>query len=211
MFSVCAQCGAYRPDRIIDAGSAVMTCPECGHRQAFVSKPLLVVGGASGAGKTTVCQALLGRVNGAVLLDADLLWRPEFDTPDTGYADFFETWLRLAVAIHQSGGPVVLFGAGFGVPANLEPRVYRRYLARIDYLALVCSDSVLDARLRARPAWRGSDGDAFIAGQVQFNRWLKLEAPGTAPSYTVVETGVPELNETVDTVAAWIDRRSSVG
>ena len=71
-----------------------------------------------------------------MLLDSDLLWRKEFNTADTGHADFFETWLRLAVAIHQSTGPVILFGAGFGVPDNLEGRVYRRYLGRIHYLAL---------------------------------------------------------------------------
>jgi len=126
VYTVCPKCGEHRPDRVVDPAGPASICPVCGHRQAFVWRPLLAVGGASGSGKSTLCQALLGRVGGGVLLDSDLLWRTAFNTADTGYADFFETWLRLAVAIHQSTGPVILFGAGFGVPDNLEGRLYRR-------------------------------------------------------------------------------------
>lgn len=208
MYTVCPSCGEHRPDRVVDPATSVAVCPVCGHRQPFVKRPLLVVGGASGSGKSTVCQALLGRVGDVVLLDSDLLWRPEFNTPDTGYADFFETWLRLAVAIHQSTGPVVLFGAGFAVPENLEARVYRRYLARIDYLALVCSDDLLGDRLRARPLWRGAGGNTFIAGQIAFNSWLRAEAPGTMPEYAVVDTDDPDPSQTARRVAAWISTRT---
>ncbi len=206
MYSVCPGCGAFRPDREIDDGP-VAICPECGHRQPFVRGPLWVVGGASGSGKSTVCQALLGRATGPLLLDSDLLWRPEFNTPETGFADFFETWLRLAVAINQSGGPIVLFGAGFDVPANLETRVYRRYLGRIHYLALVCADDVLAGRLRARPAWRGTSGDAFVAGQVDFNNWLRTEGPGSTPDFTLVDTDTVPLDQTAARVAGWIAAR----
>jgi hypothetical protein len=73
-------------------------------------------------------------------------------------------WLRLAKNISQVGQPMVLFGAGVGVPANLEECVERRYFAVIHYLALVCDDAVLEQRqpgrnrrsrrrLDWRPAW----------------------------------------------------------
>lgn len=207
MYTVCPNCGEHRPDRVVDLAASVSVCPLCGHRQSFVRRPLLVVGGASGSGKSTVCQALLGRVDGVVLLDSDLLWRPDFNTPDTGYADFFETWLRLVVAIHQSTGPVVLFGAGFGVPANLETRVYRRYLTRIHYLALVCSDDVLRDRLRARPAWRGAGGDDFVKGQIQFNGWLRTEGPTAAVDYALVDTHALDAGQASAQVADWIEAR----
>lgn len=183
-------------------------CPECGHRQPFARKPLWVVGGASGSGKSTVCQALLGQLAGRVLLDSDLLWREEFNTPADGFAGFFETWLRLAAAIHQSGGPVVLFGAGFAVPANLETRVYRRYLGPIHYLALVCDDETLRARLRARPAWRGSGSEAFVAQQLEFNRWLQEVGPQSALDYTVVDTTLLSLAPTAQILADWVTART---
>ena len=207
MFSVCPGCGAFRPDRLIEHGDSVAVCPECGQRQPFVKKPLLVVGGASGSGKSTLCQALLGRVPGAVLLDSDVLWRPEFNTPENGFAEFFETWLRLAVALNQSCGPLVLFGAGFAVPGNLETRVYRRYLGPIHYLALECRAEVLQTRLRARPAWRDSAGEAFVAQQLAFNQWLRESGPHSAADYTVIDTTALSVEQTRERLAGWLEMR----
>jgi hypothetical protein len=71
---------------------------------------------ASGSGKSTVCNHLIGKLQQLVLLDSDILWRESFNTPENKYADFFETWLRMCKNIAQSGRPVVLFGAGLGYP-----------------------------------------------------------------------------------------------
>lgn len=152
MMNVCWQCGVYHADKVIDPTGPVAICPACGYAHPFQQHPLLVIAGASGTGKSTVCTQLLGQVTGAVLVDADTLWRPEFDSPATGYREFFETWLRLCKNIGQSGRPVARFGAGLGVPAHLEACIERRYLGSIHYLALVCSDERLATRLRARPA-----------------------------------------------------------
>src|SRR5215208_4322757 len=173
MMNVCFQCGIYRADKIIDPTGPFAVCPECGYKYPFQQLPLLIVSGASGAGKTTVCQRLLGKVTQAVLLDSDILWRPEFNTPDTNYRDFFETWLRVCKNISQSGRPVVLFGAGMGVPENIETCIERRYFSNIYYLALVCSDEALSQRLLRRPIWRGTREAEYIEEQMRFNRWFK--------------------------------------
>ena len=115
MMNVCFQCGMYRADKIIDPAGPYAICPECGYKHKFRQSPLLIVSGASGAGKSTVCQNLIGQVTQAVLLDSDILWRPEFNTPETDYRDYFELWLRICKNIAQSGRPVVLFGAWAGV------------------------------------------------------------------------------------------------
>jgi hypothetical protein len=203
MFNVCHHCGLYRADKIIDLSGPYAICPECGHRHAFRQLPLLIVSGASGAGKSTVCQALVGNLDNVILLDSDILWRPEFDKPEEGYRDFFETWLRMAKNISQAGRPVVLFGAGLGVPENIEPCVERRYFSTVHYLALICEDDVLARRLKARPAWRGSGEEAHLKGQIQFNRWFKGQQT-TNPPIALIDTTYDSLETTVEQVKTWI-------
>ena len=204
MFNVCYQCGQYHADKEIDPDEPAAICPECGYRHPFRMLPLMVVGGASGAGKSSVLQKLTGKFTQAVLLEGDLLWRPEYNQPETGYHDFFETWLRLAKNIHQSGRQVVIFNAGMSVPANIENCVERRYFSQVHYLALVCANPVLEARLKARPAWRESGGEAWIQGQQRFNQWLNEQSP--AQGIDLIETSGKALEETAGEAADWIRR-----
>lgn len=205
MFNICHQCGLYRADKHIDPVGPRAVCPECGHRHPFLALPLLVVSGASGAGKSTVCNLLVGRVRDAVVLDADILWRPDFNRPEEKYRDFFETWLRMAKNIGQSGRPVVLFGAGIGVPANLESCTERRYFSGIHYLALVCDDDVLAARLQQRPAWRQSYDRPFVEDQLRFNRWFRtVHQEGGQPPMALIDTGALTPDATAHAVTEWI-------
>ena len=204
MMNVCFQCGMYHADKLIDPGGPFAICPECGYKYQFQRLPLLIVSGASGTGKTTVCRYLLGQVASAVLLDSDIIWRPEFNAPDTNYQDFFETWLRVCKNISQSGRPVVLFGAGVGVPENIENRIERRYFSTVHYLALVCSDDTFSGRLYQRPTWRGTREPTFIEEQIRFNRWFK--AYDGQPAITLIDTTNALLEDTAIQVATWIDR-----
>jgi hypothetical protein len=145
----------------------------------------------------------LNQVTNAVLMDSDILWRPEFNTPDTHYQDFFETWLRVCKNISQSGRPVVLFGAGVGVPENIENCVERRYFSSVHYLALVCSDDKFSERLQQRPLWRGTREPAFIEEQIRFNGWFKAYAG--QPAIRLIDTTNAALEETARQVASWID------
>jgi hypothetical protein len=205
VFNVCHYCGLYRADKIIDPSGPCAICPECGHRHAFRQLPLLIVSGASGAGKSSVCQTLLGQLDSVILLDADILWRPEFNKPEDRYREFFETWLRMAKNISQSGRPVVLFGAGLGVPENIEPCVERRYFSEVHYLALVCNDEELVRRLQARPAWRGSQL-SFAGQQIQFNRWFKEREDGSQRISLIDTTGF-SLAASAGQVGTWIRDR----
>jgi ribose 1,5-bisphosphokinase PhnN len=205
MFNVCYKCGLYRRDKIVDPSGPYAVCPECGHKHPFRQLPLLMVSGASGAGKSSVCQALVGTMESVIQLDGDIIWRAEFDTPGDNYRDYFETWLRLAKNISQSGRPVVSFGAGMGVPANIDPCIERRYFSTIHYLALVCDDEVLTQRLKARPAWRGSGEEAFIARQLQFNQWFKEKGN---PFAALIDTTHLSLETTAEQVRTWILERA---
>lgn len=125
MINVCHHCGVYRPDKEVDPTLSIAICPVCCHPYHFQPVPLLLVCGASGAGKSAICAQLARSLTQVVSLDADFLWRAESNRPDDGYRDIFETWLRLGKNIGQSGRPQLLFGAGF-IPKNVEKCVERR-------------------------------------------------------------------------------------
>ncbi len=205
MMNVCFKCGKYRADKLIDPMGPYAICPECGFRLNFVMSPLFIVSGASGTGKTTICQSLLGQISQIVLLDSDIIWRPEFNTPETQYRDFFETWLRLSKNISQSGRPVALFGAGVGVPENIENCMERRYFSQVYYLALVCLDDTLRERLMSRPTWRGTHDPAYINKQASFNRWFK--GYSDTPPITILDTSLLSIEEASQQVAEWIKEK----
>lgn len=205
VFNVCPACGEYAVDKAIEPGGAAAAfavCPRCGHRQRFLRLPLFVVTGASGAGKTTIGLALPARLPECVVLESDILWGAGFDTPDDGYAAFRDLWLRLAKNVHQAGRSVVLCGTA--VPKQFEGRPERRYLAEIRYLALVCDERRLAERLRRRPAWRESGGDAFVAEIVRFNAWLGDHAARTSPPMDLLDTSALSVAEATDRVADWV-------
>ncbi len=205
MFNVCPGCGEYTVEKEIDSAGSYAICPRCGHTHRFVRLPLFVVSGASGTGKTTVCLALPALLPECVVLESDILWRPEFNTPEDGYRTYRDLWLRLAKNIHQAGRPVVLCGTA--VPAQMELCPERRYLAAIHYLALVCDDDILARRLRARPDWRQSGGAEFSARMTAFNGWLKANASQTAPPMALLDTSHITIQAAAEQVAAWVCER----
>lgn len=195
MFNVCDNCGTYHADKVIDPTGHYAICQDCGHKHRFALQPLMIICGPSGAGKTTVCNRLIGRFQDAVILDGDILW---------GVDNFFNTWLRMAKNIGQSGRPVVLFSSG-AIPPNIEPCVEARYFSAIHYLALVYDDKLLEERLKARPEWRNSRTVEFITDQLNFNRWFKEQAAIGGSKMTLLDTTQDSIDVTTQKVTDWID------
>jgi hypothetical protein len=212
MFDVRPDCGAYSPEKSVipddrDLGgiAAFAICPQCNHRFRFLRMPLFLVSGASGTGKTTVSEMLQARLPECVVLDCDILWREEFDTPDDGYRQFYSTWMRLAKNIQQAGRPVVLCTPT--LPVHFEGQTQRRYFAYLYFLALVCKDEgALRERLEKRPDWRyiGVSRDSFIKRTLAFNSWLMENATKTQPSIRLVDTSSASKDEVVCRVYEWV-------
>jgi energy-coupling factor transporter ATP-binding protein EcfA2 len=192
----------YSVEKEIIHPGPLAVCPNCGHRQTFLQLPLFVITGPSGSGKSTLSLNLVGALrNQAVVLDADILWRPEFENPQDDYRRFRDVWLRLAKNISQSGLPVIL--AGTFLPEQIEELPERRYFSALHFLGLVADDDDLKERLKTRPAWRESGRDSFVGAMVRLNGWLKANADSTAPPIELLDTS--ELNErqSVIRVVAW--------
>ena len=209
MMNVCVNCGLYRSDKTVDPDGPYAICPECGHRHPFLQLPLLIVAGASSTGKSTICYHLLGRLKEVVALEADILWRAEFDKPGDRYREFFELLLRLCKNISQSGRPVVLFCSG-GNPDNVEPCVERRYFSEVHYLALTCEDAELVQRLTGRPAWRKSGAQEFVKAQVEYNRWFKEGGSDIGPPVELLDTTEISEKESVEAVALWVREKLGI-
>jgi predicted kinase len=210
MFNVCPGCGEYTVEKEVEPTSptsAVAICPTCGHRHPFRRQPLFIVTGASGTGKTTVGLRLGAALPECVVLDNDILWCKPFEELHASGADphpFRTLWLRMAKNIGQAGRPVVLLGSA--LPEQYESSPERRYFERVHYLTLVCSPEVLDARLRARPAWRKSGTDETRETMQTFNRWLRDNAATTTPPMTVLDTTSITIEATLAAVAGWVRR-----
>jgi broad-specificity NMP kinase len=202
MFNVCWACGEYSEAKEIDPTGPFAICPRCGHRHRFRRLPLLVVTGASGAGKTTVCQLLAPRLETAVVLEMDILWGHVPTEPEDDYRSYKSSWLRVAMNVGQAGRPVVLCGTV--APGSLERLTGARYFAAIHYLALVCADDELARRLRARPSWRQSGQEQFVARMIDSNRALR------GANTTTLDTTGLAAEESAGQVEEWIAARTGL-
>lgn len=202
MFNVCPNCGEYRADKAIAPEGLYAICPNCSFRCKFIRLPLFILTGASGVGKSTVCLGLAAKMKNVVVMESDILWRAEFNKPETNYREYRETWLRVCKNISQAGKPVVL--CGVGEPTQFEQCIERRYFSEFHYLALICDDQILASRLRNLQTSRRSFKDEYIHEQVLFNRWLLNNAHNTEPPMHLLDTSEVIVDETVEKVGRWI-------
>jgi hypothetical protein len=202
MFDICPNCGQNTVNKEIDPRSPFALCPRCNHKHPFLSLPLFIITGASGSGKSTVAFRLAAALcKEAVVLDSDILWRPEFATPEDDYRAYRELWLRLALNISQSSLPVVL--AGTAIPDQFEHLPERPYFSAIHYLALVATGADLTHRLQSRPTWRNTSSNSYVQDMLRFNAWLKANAGTTSPPMQTLDTSALTVDETVERATVW--------
>lgn len=158
-------------------------------------QPILVVTGASGAGKSTMRARLGPLLPEFAVLDLD----PYIERFKNQDVSVYPEILRDAAATRR---PVVLCGAA--IPENLEPLAERRAFGAIHYLALVCEDTELEARLKARPGWETWGSREYLAYHWDFNAWIKAHAAHTPPPMTLLRTTGKSTEETAGEVHAWI-------
>jgi predicted ABC-type ATPase len=173
-------------------------CGRCGWvGDPVARRPLFVVTGASGSGKTAVFARLARRLTGrCVTFDADLLLDAAgalSGSQPVNWPAFRAAWLAAAHAAAQSGLPTVLLGPL--IPEHLEPLPARRWIGDVHFVVLDCPDELRRARINARPVWRSHD----VEEQVEFGQWLRRNIADRVDT----STGTPD--DTAAAIAAWIE------
>jgi hypothetical protein len=186
----CLQCG---PDvsTVVDAPAKVRRCARCGWESPLAQRPLYVVAGVSGSGKTTVSELLPALLPEFLVFDVDLT----LHIVALGWEVWRDTWLQLAHAIALNGQTTVLCGTF--TPDQLARLPSRPLIGDIRFCLLDAPDAAIQARLAARPEWRGSTPD-FIEKQLSWARRLRTEVA------THIDTGTSTEKTAAMAVADWI-------
>jgi broad-specificity NMP kinase/DNA-directed RNA polymerase subunit RPC12/RpoP len=198
----CEACGrrSVFPD-LTPAVGDVLRCPHCADERRFVRPPLLVVTGAAGVGKSTLCARVAGTIPGAILLDADILAEDLISVapPNQDYPAFWRSMMRLAHELAQNNVVVVYFSTM--LPEQLLANTDAlNYFDSVHFLCLTCRPDVLRARLAGR---EGGGATARIKVWSDFNGAL-VEAASEIPTATVVDAG-RTTDEVEHDVRDWIN------
>ncbi len=196
MFEICPFCGKYSDEMFLTEDELV--CPGCGGRRPFRKLPIFFLTGASGAGKSSAAQVLFQKQKDYVTVECDILWRDCFNTPEDGYADYRETWLRLAANITQYGKPVVLCGCV--TPEQVMTRKRAKYFSGM-YFVAVTNDSeeyLRHAKLRGF-------SEEHTRASLAFNNWL-IEN-GKEHGIEIIDNTNLTSEETAEKVDAFVRRK----
>jgi len=97
MFNVCPKCEQWTPEKQVDYQRSVAACPRCEAEVSLQLQPLFVLTGASGAGKSATCMALMGQLTDVVVLEADILWSEYFHDP-AKWSELFDLYIGCKAA-----------------------------------------------------------------------------------------------------------------
>ena len=159
---------------------------------------VLVVTGAAGAGKSTVCRALQGEP-GLVVIDGDTVASGATAVAD-GRHDYEAYWrfvLRLSVDLAANGLTPVI--CGIGLPGQVVPAAEEEgVVARM--LVLGTSEAAIRSRTTARP---GDDAHLDIARHVAVDRTLRVATVPPPHRLDFVDTVGRTPEETIAAARAW--------
>lgn len=144
MIATCPKCQNNEWDK--EVIEKYILCPKCGMKWQFFKKPLYILTGCSGVGKTTTGMALQKMTGEFIVLDSDLFYNIMIhETEDDEYKQL-EQMQSLSCNITQAGKSVVWTMAGN--IDKLNKTYSSRFFSEIKVLALTCTNAELRRRMR---------------------------------------------------------------
>lgn len=199
MIGTCSVCGNHEWDKIVSEGKVI--CPKCNHSWNFISKPLFILSGCSGVGKTTTAIHMMQSQNDVVVLDADIFCGVQNASTNEDYRKRVDTLESLSRNISQSGKPVLWTMAG-----NLDmiPSSYNtRFFSGIYCLVLTVQEDDLRYRMSVG---RGITDNDWIEGSVGYNKYLREHNSIGKLEYEQLDTTNKSPREVADEVVAWLHK-----
>ena len=161
---------------------------------------LFIISGASGVGKSTLCEILFQQETDYIVLESDILWHDIYNTPEDNYRLYRQLWLRLCANISQIGKPVVLCGCT--TPEQFEALPERDAFSNIYYLAVVCNEIALKNKIKNG---RRISDDNWITSSLEFNNWLIKN--GEVNGMTLLDNTQLTPQDSAKMVDKWIKDR----
>lgn len=197
MIAICPKCGNHGWNKEV-AGN-IISCPQCGEKWSFVKKPLYILTGCSGIGKTTTGVALQKLTADYVVLDADMFYNIMPHETDKDYFAQVEQIGSLSKNIVQSGKAVVWTMAG-----NLDklPNTYNsRFFSGIYALALVCGEEALRRRMTEG---RGITDEGWLQGSVDYNNYFRTHTQIGEMHFDTLDTEGKSVQKVAEGVLEWL-------
>ena len=139
-------------------------------------KKMIALSGACGVGKSTLKDALGELISDSfACIDTDEVGLNWWDYAGTDRESEYNDDC-IAEAVKMSGDKNLLFASCMN-PIDFYSKVkIPQEITSVYFIGMTCSDKEITARLKARPAERMCGSDDFIANQIDYNDWFKLNS-----------------------------------
>lgn len=197
MIAICPRCGSGEWNKEIEGN--LIVCPDCGEKWGFIKKPLYILTGCSGVGKTTTAGKIQKLTTDYVVLDADFFYNIMPHDTDADYYAQIEQMESLSKNIMQCGKPVIWAKAG---NIDMFARTYNcRFFNNIYVLALVCSEESLRKRMIEG---RNITDENWIKSSIQYNEYFKAHSQIGELEFETLNTDGKTVLQVAEAVLAWI-------
>lgn len=197
MALTCLGCGDYAREILSDGK---LVCVACGRPSTVTPQPVLVVTGAAGSGKSTVCAGLASSPN-VLALDGDVLAAGAAAASEgrRDYPAFWRYLLDIAREVHNNG--VAPLYCCICLPEQvLEGADLSRFTA-VHFLALTCDEEILRRRILQRAGGEASVNN--LEFHLDFNRRLARTAVPSPHTFTSLSTSELTTAQTIDQAGQW--------
>lgn len=198
MIAICPNCNNHKWNKKVEENFII--CPECGARWNFIKKPLYVITGCSGVGKTTTAQELQKLTTEYVVLDADMFYNIMPHESEEDYLNQIEQIYSLSKNISQCGKSVVWTMAG-----NIDKLLqgyHVRFFSEIAVIALTCSEESLRKRMIEG---RGITNEGWINSSVEYNEYFRTHEKIGDVSFTTIDIDNKSPMEAAKCILDWLD------